>query len=126
MVGNQNGRRAKIAAVDLDYVQRAHEPAYQEIIVAPQEDRQWKQHVRRERSSAYWFAATKWGMLGLVTGMLIGGGGMYVATMGNLEIAQSALERAVLMRQVQDAHNSANPPAPEELKRLPPPSESTP
>lgn len=124
MVGNNNGRRAKIAAVDLDHVRRLPELTPQDSGPVIHDDRQWRSHIRRERSSAYWFAATKWGMLGLITGMLIGGAGMYVATMGNLEIAQSALERAVLMRQVQAEHDGGS--IPPDAKRISPPSRSAP
>lgn len=61
------------------------------------DDRSYRAQIRRERSSAYWFAAAKWGMAGLVFGMFLGAGGMYMATIGALPIATDAMERATAM-----------------------------
>ena len=100
MVGN-GGKHPKIAAVDVDYNRR--------VQAEQGEDREWRQHVRRERSSAYWFAATKWGMLGLIVGMVLGGAGMYVASIATLPIAQEALFKGAAMRDAQQ--NAINDPA---------------
>lgn len=121
MVGNNNSRRAKIAAVDLDYSPRPPQMV-QEPGPLIHDDRQWRHHLRRERSSAYWFAATKWGMLGLILGMLIGGTGMYVASVATLPMAQEALFKGAAMHDARDkALNDPSAPP-----RLTPPSESTP
>jgi hypothetical protein len=49
--------------------------------------------IRRERASAYWFAAAKWGMSGLFIGMILGAAMMYTATFSALPIAQDAMAR---------------------------------
>jgi hypothetical protein len=118
MVGN-GGKRPKIAAVDTTYAPHA-ENDYDRA--ASREDRDWRSQVRRERSSAYWFAATKWGMLGLIIGMILGGGGMYVASIATLPMAQEALFKGAAMRDAQQrAENN-----PSELPRLTTPPESPP
>jgi hypothetical protein len=61
------------------------------------EERILRVQIQRERSSAYWFAATKWGMAGLIIGVLVGGAAVYFTTLAALPIAQSGLERAQIM-----------------------------
>ncbi|MGE0829549.1 MAG: hypothetical protein AB7O04_09375, partial [Hyphomonadaceae bacterium] len=57
------------------------------------EERILRSQMQRERASAYWFAATKWGIAGLVAGICIGGYVMYVASVATLPLAQDALAR---------------------------------
>ena len=113
MVGN-GGKRPKIAAVDMDYNRR--------VDVEPErsDERHMRERVRRERSSAYWFAATKWGMLGLIVGMVLGGTGMYVASIATLPIAQEALFKGAAMRDAQQ--NAINDPATLPRLTTPPPA----
>jgi hypothetical protein len=49
--------------------------------------------LRRERASAYWFAAAKWGMSGLFIGIIVGAAMMYTATVASLPVAQDAVAR---------------------------------
>jgi len=118
MVGS-NGRKGKITPVDEDYMRRQAE-AHANLA----EDRQVRAYLRRERSSAYWFAATKWGMLGLVAGIILGGAGMYVASIATLPLAQEALFQGAAMR---DAQQKAvdNPSTPARLA-TPPQSQPAP
>ena len=109
MVGN-GGKRPKIAAVDTDYRPRI-DTEYERQIA--HEERQWRSHVRRERSSAYWFAATKWGILGLVTGMILGGVGMFYASISTIDMAQEAVTKGAIverLRQEREARNDQPPP----------------
>lgn len=66
------------------------------------EERILRSQIARERASAYWFAATKWGIAGLVAGIVIGGYVMYVASVATLPIAQDALARGAA---IQDARH---------------------
>lgn len=59
--------------------------------------------MRRERSSAYWFAAAKWGMGGLVMGMVMGAGLMYVASVAQLPVAQDAVARGAAIAAASNA-----------------------
>jgi hypothetical protein len=106
MVGS-NGRKGKITPVDEDYLRRQAEQ--QNSI---DQDRQMQRFLSRERSSAYWFAATKWGMIGLIFGIILGGAGMYVASIATLPIAQEALFKGAAMRDAQEkAKNDPSTPA---------------
>jgi hypothetical protein len=108
------GKRPKLAAVDTTHHGEFRGPLTEPDRQFQRDERDWRLLLRRERSSAYWFAATKWGMLGLILGMIIGGGGMYVASIATLPMAQEALFKGAAMRDAQD--RAANNPS--ELPRL--------
>lgn len=91
MVGN-GGRKGKITPVDEEYLRR--QAAQQEAL---DQDRQLQRFLSRERSSAYWFAATKWGILGLVAGIIVGGMGMYYASMSTIDMAQEAISKGEII-----------------------------
>lgn len=59
--------------------------------------------IRRERASAYWFAAAKWGMTGLFIGMILGAAMMYTATISSLPIAMDAMARGSAIQAASDA-----------------------
>jgi hypothetical protein len=118
MVGS-NGRKGKITPVDAEYLRRQAEQQQ-----ALDQDRQLQRFLSRERSSAYWFAATKWGMLGLIFGVILGGAGMYVASIATLPIAQEALFKGAAMRDAQE--KAATDPSTPARLTTPPASPSTP
>jgi len=70
---------------------------------ASQEARAMRSLMRRERSSAYWFAAAKWGMGGLIMGMLMGASLMYVASVAQLPVAQDAVARGAAIAAASNA-----------------------
>lgn len=116
MVGN-SGKRANLAPVD-------NSGGFRGAVSDPErqlsrDEREWRLLMRRERSGAYWFAATKWGMLGLVVGMILGGTGMYVASVATLPMAQEALFKGAAMRDAQQRAEDN----PSELPRLTTPPE---
>lgn len=81
------------------------------------EEKMLRSQIQRERSSAYWFAAAKWGIVGLLIGIAIGGYVMYVASVSTLPLAQDALARGAAIQsareQLQEAAGSeAAPNAP--------------
>jgi hypothetical protein len=78
--------------------------------VEEQEERFRRAHIRRERSAAYWFAAAKWGMMGMV----ISGAGVYMASIGSLPLVQEAIERAqaIEMAKSNMAQKEVLPPTP--------------
>lgn len=83
------------------------------------EDREYRSFIRRERSSAYWFAATKWGILGLVAGMIMGGVGMYYASMSTIDMAQDAISKGEIIADLR-RERLETPPAPEPFPSGPP------
>jgi hypothetical protein len=70
--------------------------------------------IRRERASAYWFAAAKWGMTGLFIGMILGAAMMYTATVSSLPIAMDAMARGSA---IQAASNALTPPSDAQPRR---------
>lgn len=66
------------------------------------EERILRSQIARERAAAYWFAATKWGIAGLVAGICIGGYIMYVASVATLPLAQDALARGAAINAAQN------------------------
>ena len=106
MVGN-GGRKGKITPVDADYIRRQAE-AQEEF----DRDRKMQRFLSRERSSAYWFAATKWGILGLVAGMILGGGGMYYASIATIDMAGEAISKGEIIANLRRESADAPPPAP--------------
>ncbi len=54
-----------------------------------------REHMRRDRSAAYWFAASTWGIAGLVIGACLGAYMMYVASVSTLPVAQEAVARGM-------------------------------
>jgi len=70
---------------------------------AAAEARAMRSLMRRERSSAYWFAAAKWGMGGVVLGMVMGAGLMYVASVAQLPVAQDAVARGAAIAAASNA-----------------------
>lgn len=106
----------KLVAVDEEIV----EPLpHRRGALAPFEadDHWWRQQMRRERAGAYWFAAAKWGMLGLVIGACLGAFMMYVASTSTVDIAADAVSRGQAIeaarQSVQDGFGrEAPPPAP--------------
>jgi hypothetical protein len=59
--------------------------------------------LRQERSSAYWFAATKWGMVGLIVGIALGAFTMYVSNMSMLPTAVEAVAQGQAIGQAASA-----------------------
>ncbi|MDX2234613.1 MAG: hypothetical protein NW200_08950 [Hyphomonadaceae bacterium] len=98
MVGN-SGKRGNLAAVDTSQSYARRIETDQDRLHA-YEEREWRNHIRRERSGAYWFAATKWGIMGLVAGIILGGVGMYYASISTLDIAQEAVTKGAMFERV--------------------------
>lgn len=106
MVGN-GGRKGKITPVDEDYMRRQVD--HQQAI---DQDRQLQRFLSRERSSAYWFAATKWGIVGLIMGTILGGVGMYYASMSTIDMAQDAISKGEIIANLRRESAQTPPAAP--------------
>ncbi len=79
------------------------------------EERILRSQIQRERASAYWFAATKWGIAGLVAGICIGGYIMYVASVATLPLAQNALAQGAAIESARSQLEEASGLPPEAL-----------
>jgi hypothetical protein len=71
------------------------------------EEKMLRSQIQRERSSAYWFAAAKWGIVGMLAGICIGGYVMYVASVSTLPLAQDALARGAAIQSAKDQLEAA-------------------
>jgi hypothetical protein len=102
MVGH-SGKRGNLAPVDTSGAVRRIEIEGDRQL--SREERDWKLLMRRERSGAYWFAATKWGIAGLVIGMVLGGAGMYYASLATLDLAQDAVTKGAIVERLRQEHD---------------------
>jgi hypothetical protein len=64
------------------------------------------QRIKSERSSAYWFAASVWGVGGLVIGALLGGYMMYQAYVGLSDPVRDTLVQGQAIEAARDSVNS--------------------
>ncbi len=72
---------------------RAYDPHLEEKLLRAQ--------FQRERSSAYWFAASTWGIAGLIIGACMGAYMMYVATVATLPTAVTAVTQGMAVQEIQ-------------------------
>lgn len=64
------------------------------------------QRIKSERSSAYWFAASVWGVGGLVVGALLGGYMMFQAYVGLTEPVRDTLVQGQAIREATQTVNN--------------------
>lgn len=64
------------------------------------------QRIKSERASAYWFAASVWGVGGLVVGALLGGYMMFQAYVGLTEPVRDTLVQGQAIREATESVNS--------------------
>lgn len=102
----------KLVAVDEDLVEPM--PQRRGLVPFDTDEHVWRQQMRRERAGAYWFAAAKWGMSGLVVGACLGGFMMYVASTATVDIAADAVSRGQAIEAARSAVEQG-------LNRQPPP-----
>ena len=65
--------------------------------------------IKSERSSAYWFAASVWGVGGLVIGAMLGGYMMFQAYVGLSDPVRETLVQGQAIQAAQDSVNSRDP-----------------
>jgi hypothetical protein len=64
------------------------------------------QRIKSERSSAYWFAASLWGVGGLVVGAMLGGYMMFQAYVGLSDPVRDTLVQGQAIQAAQDSVNN--------------------
>jgi len=105
---SRGGRTIKVTPVDEDHHQVSDHPDRGRI-EALMDQNLFRMHIRRERSSAYWFAATLWGVSGLVLGALLGGFMMFQAYVGLTDPVRETLVQGQAIQAAQDSVNSRDP-----------------
>lgn len=92
------GKTVNITPVDDDRGRVTDHPARGQMQVLY--DRElFERTIRKERSSAYWFAASLWGMSGLVIGGLMGAYIMFQSMNAAMPVAFDALTRGMAAEQ---------------------------
>lgn len=105
---SRGGRTIKVSPVDEDSHQVQDHPDRGRI-EALMDQNLFRMHIRRERSSAYWFAATLWGVSGLVLGALLGGFMMFQAYVGLTDPVRETLVQGQAIQAAQDSVNGRDP-----------------
>ncbi|MBL8549827.1 MAG: hypothetical protein JNJ73_07560 [Hyphomonadaceae bacterium] len=85
------------------------------------EEKMLRDRIRRERAGAYWFAATKWGIVGIIFGILIGAGVMYAASIATVPMYQDAMARWEAINSAQKQLEEGAGISQENTKQLPQP-----
>ncbi len=110
------GRTVRFNPVDDDHVVTDH-PDRTNRLEALQ-DKNLAVRIRSERSASYWFAASLWGMSGLILGAILGATAMFTALRASVPVAADAMNIAVAQERgrqaVEDRHNGAQPTSPEQ------------
>lgn len=100
---SKGGKTIRLNPVDEDHQVTDH-PARANL-EALMDQKLFAQRIRSERSSAYWFAASLWGVTGLILGSILGAYMMFVAIDSSLPLASEAVTRGIA---VENARNSVN------------------
>lgn len=90
---NKGSKTIRLNPVDEDH--QVHDHPARANLEALMDQKLFAQRIRSERSSAYWFAASLWGVTGLVLGSILGAYMMYVAMGSSLPLASEALSRGI-------------------------------
>jgi len=100
---SKGGKTIRLNPVDEDH--QVHDHPARANIEALMDQKLFAQRIKSERSSAYWFAASLWGITGLVLGGILGAYMMYVAMDSSLPLASEAVTRGIA---VENARNSVD------------------
>ena len=110
---SKGGKTIRLGADNDDHQVTDH-PA-RDRMVALEDRNLFNQRIKSERSSAYWFAASLWGVSGLVLGGMLGAYMMFVAMDSSLPLASEAVSRGMAVEQarqsVDDNQNRLRDPA---------------
>lgn len=101
------GRTIKLNPVDGDNQVTDH-PARANL-EAIMDQKLFHQRIRSERASAYWFAASLWGVCGLVLGAMLGGFMMFQAYVGLTPPVRDTLVQGQAIREATESVNSRAP-----------------
>ncbi|MBK6704219.1 MAG: hypothetical protein IPL62_05465 [Caulobacteraceae bacterium] len=102
----KSGKTIRLNPVDDDHVMDHPARAGMEAIM---DQKLFAQRIRSERASAYWFAASLWGVTGLVLGAILGGFMMYVAMNSSLPLASEAVSRGMAVEQARQRVDDSAP-----------------
>lgn len=93
-----------IKPVDEDHT--IHDHPARAGLEALMDQKLFHQRIRSERASAYWFAASLWGVTGLVLGALLGGFMMFQAYVGLTPPVRDTLVQGQAIREATESVNN--------------------
>ncbi len=93
----KSGKTIRLNPVDEDH--QVHDHPARANLEAIMDQKLFAQRIKSERSSAYWFAASLWGVTGLVLGGILGAYMMFVAMDSSLPLASEAVSRGMAVEQ---------------------------
>jgi len=103
----KSGKTIRLNPVDDDH--QVHDHPARANIEAIMDQKLFAQRIKSERSSAYWFAASLWGVTGLVLGGILGAYMMFVAMDSSLPLASEAVSRGMAVEQARQRVDDREP-----------------
>jgi hypothetical protein len=103
----KSGKTIRLNPVDDDHHVTDH-PA-RAGLEAIMDQKLFAQRIKSERASAYWFAASLWGVTGLVLGGILGSYMMFVAMDSSLPLASEAVSRGMAVEQARQRVDDREP-----------------
>jgi hypothetical protein len=104
---SKGGKTIRLNPVDDDH--QVHDHPARAGLEALMDQKLFAQRIRSERASAYWFAASLWGVTGLVMGGILGAYMMFVAMDSSLPLASEAVSRGMAVEQARQRVESRQP-----------------
>jgi hypothetical protein len=103
----KSGKTIRLNPVDEDH--QVHDHPARAGLEALMDQKLFAQRIRSERASAYWFAASLWGVTGLVMGGILGAYMMFVAMDSSLPLASEAVSRGMAVEQARQRVEEREP-----------------
>jgi hypothetical protein len=104
---SKGGKTIRLNPVDDDH--QVHDHPARAGLEALMDQKLFAQRIRSERASAYWFAASLWGVSGLVVGGMLGAYMMFVAMDSSLPLASEAVTRGMAVEQARQSVDNREP-----------------
>jgi hypothetical protein len=104
---SKGGKTIRLNPADDDH--QVHDHPDRGRIEALMDQKLFAQRIKSERASAYWFAASLWGVTGLVMGGILGAYMMFVAMDSSLPLASEAVTRGMAVEQARQSVNDREP-----------------
>lgn len=101
---SKGGRTIKLNPVDDEHQITDHPDRVR--MEALMDQKLFLQRIRSERASAYWFAASLWGVTGLVLGALLGGFMIFQAYVGLTPAVRDTLVQGQAIHEATETVNS--------------------
>jgi hypothetical protein len=100
----KSGKTIRISPVEDDH--QVHDHPARANLEAIMDQKLFAQRIRSERASAYWFAASLWGVTGLIMGAILGGFMTFMVYTGAAPTIRDNLMSGAAMDEARDSVNS--------------------